>query len=272
MLIYSLCSSSRSGSSYLVIGPNGSLLIDCGSTNRHLKVSLELLGKCLSDLVGCLLTHSHPDHTRSAAFLARNGISLYARQSTAQAMGALRRGQKCVETIQVGCEVCLPGYFSVSAWEVPHYATDNSTAFLICSGDERCAIITDAGSVPTGMVSAIRGATYIVCESNHDEVRAKSGIPFEGGRHRPLWVLRDRSYGPKGHLSNQKAALLLSRVVSPLTRGVLLCHLSEDYNRPDAALKTVRMALGAWDGTVETAAPGWITGPLGGSLRRTSLV
>jgi phosphoribosyl 1,2-cyclic phosphodiesterase len=146
---------------------------------------------------------------------------------------------------------------------MPHYAEDGSACFVIRHKGESVAVITDDGTVGAEVLDATRGSTYIICESNHDEERAMSGVPFEGGRWRPLWVLRERSLGPRGHLSNEQAARFLAEAVTRDTRAVLLCHLSEDYNRPDLAVGTVRKSLTArgWQGPLAAAMPDRVVGP-----------
>lgn len=262
MLVYSLCSSSRAGSSYIIAGESGVLLIDCGSTNRHLRMCLAMLGLSFGDIRACLLTHSHPDHTRSLGFLQRTGIPVLARKETARVLSS--SGRSWGHITEIGKRAAITGELSVEAWDLPHYADDGSTAFILSSDGESCAIITDVGDVPPALVDRARGVTCVLCESNHDEAHVQSGVPFEGGRHRPLWILHERSLGPKGHLSNEQAADALAAMVTGQTRLVLLCHLSEDYNRPDVAKGTVerRLRLSGWRGPVLSAPADRIIGPL----------
>jgi hypothetical protein len=50
------------------------------------------------------------------------------------------------------------------------------------------------------------------------------------------------------------------------TRAVLLCHLSEDYNRPDLAVQTVQTSLASrgWDGLVFALPPDLVWGTMAG--------
>jgi len=265
MQVYSLCSSSRVGSSYVVVGPHGALLIDCGSTQRHLRHCLATLGLSPSDICGCLITHSHPDHVRGIRLVARLGIPIFARPETAQAISARFGPATGVNSLKL--EVHLGGGFVARAIPVSHYAYDGSCAFVIQDGEEAALLVTDAGEVPEPTLACARGATYVICEANHDRVRAESGIPFEGGRWRPQWVLRQHSLSSMGHLSNDQAAKALSSIVTRETRAVLLCHLSEDYNRPDVAVRTVQSGLAShgWHGPVEALPPDRVWGPVPGN-------
>jgi len=266
MQVYSLCSSSRAGSSYVVVGSRGALLVDCGSTQRHLRQCLASLGLLPSDLRGCLVTHSHPDHVRGIRLVARLGVPIFARPETAEAMAARLGPVLC--TNPLGRASSLDGGFVARAIPLAHYAYDGSCAFAITDGEASALVVTDAGEIPERALDSARGSTYVICEANHDRVRAESGVPFEGGRWRPKWVLKEHSLGSKGHLSNDQAARALSRVVTSETRAVLLCHLSEDYNRPDLAVCTVQASLASrgWDGPVTALPPDRVWGTVAGEF------
>jgi len=262
MQVYSLCSSSRAGSSYVVVGSRGAVLVDCGSTQRHLRHSLAALGIDASDICGCLITHSHPDHVRGIRLLGRLGIPVFARSETVLAISARIMGAPEVYPLEP--ETRLEGGFVARAIPVSHYASDGSCAFVIRDGGEVALLVTDAGEIPEPALSCARGATYVVCEANHDRSRAESGVPFEGGRWRPQWVLKRHSLSSVGHLSNEQAAGVLSTVVTRQTRAVMLCHLSEDYNRPDVAVRAVEtgLALQGWRGPINALPPDCVWGPV----------
>ncbi|MFZ4696257.1 MAG: MBL fold metallo-hydrolase, partial [Verrucomicrobiia bacterium] len=57
------------------------------------------------------------------------------------------------------------------------------------------------------------------------------------------WLLKQRISGSHGHLSNEKAALALERIVTDRLSHIFLAHLSEDCNRPDLAEGTIRRKL-----------------------------
>ncbi len=263
MQVYSLCSSSRAGSSYVVVGSRGALLVDCGSTQRHLRHSLAALGLGASDICGCLITHSHPDHVRGIRLVGRLGIPIFARPETVLAISARIMSAPGLSSLQP--ETRLEGGFVVRAIPVPHYAYDGSCAYVIGDRGEVALLVTDAGEIPVPALSCARGATYVVCEANHDRGRAESGVPFEGGRWRPQWVLQRHSLSSTGHLSNEQAAGALAEVVTRQTRAVMLCHLSEDYNRPDVAVHAVETGLAShgWRGPIRALPPDCVWGPAG---------
>jgi phosphoribosyl 1,2-cyclic phosphodiesterase len=268
MQVTSLCSSSRGGNSFAITSGDKTLLVDCGTTNYYLREALYNMGLVPTGLAGCLVTHSHPDHIRSVRFLLRNGVTVAAGPKTKRLLPD--EPKRMGEVITIDDDLVVSGHFTVSRVDVPHYAEDGSSCFLISDGTESIAVITDAGVLNQRVLKMARGATYIVCESNHDEAQTRTGEPFPGGQWRPFSVLKEKSLGPKGHLSNEQAASFLTLAATSETKAVMLCHLSEDYNRPEVALATVGKALrmAGWDGTLSTAASDRATGPLApGSMR-----
>ncbi len=77
--------SSSSGNLYVVTASNGKrLLIECGVTWADLKKALDY---DLSDIVGCLVSHEHMDHSKAVADVIKAGIDVYASWGTIEALG-----------------------------------------------------------------------------------------------------------------------------------------------------------------------------------------
>ena len=90
---------------------------------------------------------------------------------------------------------------------------------------------TDLGHTPDYVLAKLRVAHCLVLEANYDEEMLEKGTY--------PWSLKRRILGERGHLSNKGAARGLAETVSPLTRHVVLTHLSEHNNQPELALKEV---------------------------------
>lgn len=67
-------SSSSSGNSYILATDTGSLLIEAGIPWGEMKKGLEFN---LNDVVGCLVSHSHKDHSKAICDVLRAGIDVY---------------------------------------------------------------------------------------------------------------------------------------------------------------------------------------------------
>ena len=56
-------------------------------------------------------------------------------------------------------------------------------------------------------------------------------------------LLKQRILGRKGHLSNEAAGKLLSRLLHDRMQAVVLGHLSQENNLPELAYETVRVEV-----------------------------
>jgi phosphoribosyl 1,2-cyclic phosphodiesterase len=75
----------------------------------------------------------------------------------------------------------------------------------------------------------------MLVESNHDEDMVLIG-PYP-------WPLKRRVLGEFGHMSNDTAGNLLTKVIKRGSEIVLLGHLSKENNFPQLAYKTVENIL-----------------------------
>ena len=84
------------------------------------------------------------------------------------------------------------------------------------------------------MQDYLQAANYVILESNYDPMMLDSG-PYPP-------YLKKRIASPNGHLSNQDAAAALVNSLTPETKRVWLCHISEENNHPELVRKTIETA------------------------------
>jgi phosphoribosyl 1,2-cyclic phosphodiesterase len=84
-------------------------------------------------------------------------------------------------------------------------------------------------------VVKLSNASTLILESNHDETMLMNG-PYD-------WHLKQRIRSTHGHLSNLQAVGLLSSILHPGLKNLILAHLSEINNDPALALSTMRSYL-----------------------------
>ena len=101
------------------------------------------------------------------------------------------------------------------------------------------ALITDAGTPTPDMQRFVEQARHLVIEANYDEQMLQNG-PY------PAFLQR-RIAGERGHMDNRDTAASLRQWLTPATRNIWLCHLSEENNHPDIARKTVQNAIDELD-------------------------
>ncbi|MEW6032657.1 MAG: MBL fold metallo-hydrolase [Bacillota bacterium] len=246
MRFFSLASSSRAGSAYLIEGGDGTrVLVDCGTGIRRLESGLRREGVEPGGLAGVLVTHGHSDHVAALRlrnpFTVKHRVPLYASGRVLDSLlawdgwvggcGRLAAGENHAVQPQRPFRV---GGLEVRAFLKPHDCED-PLGFLIDDGESRIAVVTDLGCVPAEMVALLRDSTYLIFESNHD-------VDMELGSDRPVELIR-RVLGDRGHLSNEQAAEALARIVGPGTKMVLLAHLSDECNTPELAYGAVAARL-----------------------------
>jgi len=79
-----IVASSSKGNFYILESKNSKLLLECGINIKKIKQALNFE---LKNIDGCLLTHSHGDHSKSAKEIMNLGIDLYTSNGTAKELG-----------------------------------------------------------------------------------------------------------------------------------------------------------------------------------------
>lgn len=76
--------SSSAGNAYIVSDKETRILLECGVPYKKLQ---KITGFQWSAFAGCLVTHEHKDHSKSARELIGNGVVVYMSDGTARALG-----------------------------------------------------------------------------------------------------------------------------------------------------------------------------------------
>lgn len=156
MTFESLASSSK-GNAYILTAGEQVLLLECGLPIRTLQ---QRLGRPVSDLSACFITHEHKDHSRCATGLLRRGVPVYGSEGTARALGLEE-----MELVEIGLPVRL-GSVQVMSFPVWHDAKE-PVGYLIeeINTGERLLFATDTRGLPY-VVPRLR---YIAVECNYDK-------------------------------------------------------------------------------------------------------
>ena len=112
--------SSSTGNLYIVTASNGKrLMIECGVVWSKLQKALNY---DLSNIVGCLISHEHADHSKAAKDVIAAGINVFASMGTFEALGlrGYRRTRRLVENslVKFGKD------FGVLAFDTIHDAAE----------------------------------------------------------------------------------------------------------------------------------------------------
>ena len=142
MKFESFYSSSRANL-YCVTAANGKrLLIECGCTWKKLQ---KALNHDLSDIVGCLLTHEHKDHSKCVEDVLENGIDVYASAGTFDALGVVHRKALRIYDME---RFTIDDMFMIFPFPVNHDANEPLGFIVVEKGSlESLLFVTDTSHI-----------------------------------------------------------------------------------------------------------------------------
>lgn len=223
-----IIASGSTGNCYRVGDGETEILLDAGVPASQIREALDYR---LHEVAGCLITHSHGDHIRSAKDLIRSGIDVYMSKGAADAAGL---GGHRVKIAQAHNEIRI-GTFVVLPFDVQHDAPE-PLGFLLTSSKtgERLLYFTDTYYLKY----TFSGLTHIMGECNYSIDAIKRSI--------------DAGYIPqalaprliKSHMSLEHFLEMLKANDLSNVRQIYLLHLSANNSNEDAFRDAVRRATG----------------------------
>lgn len=218
--------SSSKGNCYVVSDGTTMLLLDCGVPIRRILSGIDFK---VGSVAGCLVTHSHGDHVKSAHELMFRGIPVYA------SAGCIRAANLAGAVPVESMKMFTVGTFRVLPFDIQHDAPE-PLGFLLKSTitDEKLLYFTDTYYLKY----KFSGITHILCEANYDPDillrRVELGeVPG---------MLADRvisSHMSIDHLEDFLRVCDLSKL-----RKIWLCHLSDGNSNADEFLKRIQRLTG----------------------------
>lgn len=251
MTTLTVLGSGSSGNCYFLESGDDAIIIDLGIGIRLFKKHTRNYGLNREHIRGIVLTHDHMDHVKAVGPLTEEQhIPVYASKAVHQGMLRNRVIRKKVPTILrrdiTAGEPFDIGVFRLMPFHIMHDASDN-LGYLISwnrpadlfapTESGSLLLMTDVGTIPDLAATLLPEADYLVIESNYDELMLARG-PYPAR-------LKARIAGARGHSANSVTAQWLSQHLTPRTRQIWLCHLSDENNTPDIARNTVSAALSA---------------------------
>lgn len=232
--MFEYCSlvSGSSGNCHFIKTSSTKILIDVGLSARRIVKSLEQIGESIDDIDAVFLSHLHGDHTKGLAVLfKRHAFDLYAHDSVLVALNL----DPSERVMALNGPVHIDK-LRVESFELPHDAP-MTLGFRMSYKEKILSIATDLGHVSEAVMEMLRPSDFLILEANHDEELVRVG-PYP-------YHLKRRILGEEGHLSNEDAGRLISRLYreEKRLRFVMLAHLSEKNNYPELARITVEKIL-----------------------------
>lgn len=222
--------SSSKGNAYLIHDGQDSLLLDAGISLSALQIKS---GFRLTDVAGCLITHSHMDHVKSAKDLLKFGIDIYISKGEAERAGLEPHHRlhkvKVLENFNVGT-------FRVTPFDVEH-DTPEPLGFLIQSKKtgEKLLYFTDTYYLKYKFT----GLNYIMAECNYSYEAVQESV--RKGYIPEAMVKRLLT----SHMSIDSLIELLKANDLSKIKQIYLLHLSENNSRADEFKKRVQRVTGA---------------------------
>lgn len=234
VLRFRVLGSGSSGNATLVEAGATRVLLDAGLGPRLLAERVESAGVDPASLAAVFLTHEHVDHAKgAAAFSSKWGVRLCGTRGTYASAGLGGEGIAGYDVIPAGASRIV-GALSVTAVAVPHDAAE-PVAFVVACEGASLGHATDLGHLARGVVESFRRCDAVLVESNYDPEMLRSG-PYP-------WSLKERIFGPYGHLSNEDVARYLAGGLGAGCRTVVLAHLSEKNNHPEVVRMSAEVSL-----------------------------
>ncbi len=228
MMKFALLASGSKGNCFLLWDEALFLMVDCGSTKRWLTQAFQEVHADPADLDAVFITHDHSDHVSQLKMFSDHVI--YSPVELA------------FDSIRVKSEEKITlRHMTVTPLALSHDAR-NTTGYVFQTWQEKLVYITDTGYLKDSYLPLLKGADYIILESNHD-------VGMLMNTSRP-YMLKQRIASDSGHLCNEDCAAVLDAIVTEKTKMVVLAHISQQANTYEQALSVSRDVLLNHKGTL----------------------
>lgn len=225
-MVLEVLGSSSKGNCYLLRGERETLILEAGISIKEIKQALKFN---ISQVVGCIITHEHQDHSKSAIDLHNMGIPVYATKGTREAL-KLPQDDACTMVPEV--TTVKAGGFIITAYDAKHDAAEPCIYLIFHPRMGNMLFATDTYLIPYDF----RGLQHYLIEANYSEKILNEKVE-KGELHVKL---AQRII--KSHLS-------LERVLNQVRNSeefqtITLIHLSDSNSNAEEFKKEVQRATG----------------------------
>lgn len=224
MEIKVIASGSSGNATYISDGVTA-LLLDAGIAVSKLQIVR------LSTVHGCLVTHSHKDHSLAAEALAKRGIDVY---SSAGTFDDLKLSGHRFHAVKDG-EIFDIGTFTVRPFNVIHDAPEPLGYLMLSNATgEKLLWFSDTGLLP----NPFTGLTHIIAECNHGDYELLKSV--SNGVITPELAKRIVKY----HISVERLIIFLKACDLSRLKEIHLAHLSDNNSDEERFKREVQRICG----------------------------
>lgn len=234
-------SSGSHGNAYILESEDSTLLIEAGLPYQRLIQKVWERGKLACNLFGCLISHAHGDHAKSAKQIQALGIDVLMSEHCAGALGV--DGLWPFVRIVQPFESSRLGQFYITPFAMKHDVDDGCYGFVIdapCGG--RLCYISDARFTEY----TVPGVTIWAVEANYDPEILRRNVAK--GSLDPFVAKRVI----ESHMSIETTIALLKANDLSRCEKIVLLHLSDGNSDAADFIRRVEAATG-----VPTEVAGW---------------
>jgi phosphoribosyl 1,2-cyclic phosphodiesterase len=219
MIEFTPYASGSTGNCYRIDDGSTPLLLECGIPYKEIQKGLNFR---VSEIVGCLISHEHQDHSKAVRDVMKAGIDCYMSAGTAEALGISGHRLHIIKAKQ---------QFRIGTWTVLPFDTQHDAAeplgFLLANqAGDKLLYATDTYYIRY----RFRGLTHIAIECNYSLDILRTNVA--NGLVEP--VLKSRIL--KSHFSLENVKQFLKANDLSKVREIWLLHLS-DGNSDEARFK-----------------------------------
>lgn len=203
-------------------------MFDLGRNLKYITEKLKEINVAPSDIEYIVISHSHDDHISALeSFIKKYHPVVIITNEICKNIGFIKNYDNLLiydDDININDDI-------IHSFSVSHDSKDAKN-FVLDDGINKLAYVTDTGYINKKHFELLTNCDIYLFESNHDIEMLNNG-PY------PKW-LKARVLSDVGHLSNISASVYLAKLIGPVTKKIVLIHLSETNNTPVLALDTIK--------------------------------
>lgn len=241
----SLGSGSKGNATVIESGTNKEdtrILLDCGFSTKEIESRLSKLDRSADSLSAIVITHEHSDHVAGAGRLSRKyNLPVFLTAGTYHSCKDNDFAQTRYIDSHTDFEI---EDINLHPFPVPHDARE-PCQFVFSDGASRLGIVTDLGCDTPHILGHLSKLDALMLECNYDH-----DMLFAGSYPRKL---KERVASFKGHLGNEQASHLLTKLDLTKLQHIIGVHVSEKNNTPEYAMQALCSGMNCTSNDVSLA-------------------